>query len=112
MFKRLALKFLNLYFTNKFVRFFVSISEGLISAYNIIFHLSLIYFVYNYDVISSSVKVIWLFCFVGAWASLYFSFDRTLYPKFINRLYIWANYGDVNNLIKNYSIVPKDSEDE
>lgn len=110
--KRLALKFLNLYFTNMFVRFFVYFLEGLISVFNIMFHLSVIYFVYNYDVISSSVKVIWLFCLVGACASLYFSFDRTLYPKFINRLYIWANYGDVDNLIKNFSIVPKDSEDE
>lgn len=72
MLKRLALKFLNLYFSNKFVRFFVSISEGLISAFNIIFHLSLIYFVYNYDFISSSVKVIWLFCFVGAWLHFIF----------------------------------------
>lgn len=112
MFKRLALKFLNLYFTNKFVRFFVFILEGLISAFNLIFHMSLIYFVYNYDFLSSPVKVLWLFCYVGVWASLYFSFDRTLIHKFIDRLYIWANYGDIHNLIKNYSIVPKDSEDD
>lgn len=112
MIKRLALKFLNLYFTNKFIRFIVFIFEGLISAFNLIFHMSLIYFVYNYDVLSSSVKVLWLFCYVGAWASLYFSLDRTLIPKFIDRLYIWCNYGDIHNLIKNFSIVPKLSDDE
>lgn len=110
MFKRLALKILNLYSTNKNFNAFVRVLESLFIAINIFFHISLIAFCSR--LFGDCSLVTFLFFFLGIFLSYIFCLRHLLVPQWINRLYIFANYGNVNNLIKNYSIVPKDSEDE
>ena len=109
MFKRLALKILNLCSTNKNFDSFVRVLESLFISINIFFHISLIAF--SVRLFGDCSLLTFLFFFLGIFLSYIFSL-RLLVPQWINRLYIFANYGDLDNLIKNFSIVPKDSDYE